>query len=119
MQKTVRYGEGFISEAQVNEILKILTEMETGIRMLKEEFRMGMHISLSSIIRKIDQVMSGSVKRAYSEQCSEPQMEERILQKILTSLNTSNGKQVQRLLKTEREAISWAEPVTSDKINQY
>ena len=75
MQRIQKIGDSFLSKEQVIEILKILEDMEVGITLLKEEFKLGMHNSLSEIIRKIDTIMAGSLKRAHGgDNAEEPVM---------------------------------------------
>ena len=46
-------------------------------------------------------------------------MEERIVQKILTTINTAHNKQVNRLIKSERDAILNSDIVNPEKGNEY
>ena len=88
--------------------------------MLKEEFKLGMHNSLSEIIRKIDIIMSGSLKRAHGGDTSqEPIMQEKIMKKILNTINQAHNKQVGRIIKTERESRAGDASMSSDMKDEY
>jgi hypothetical protein len=49
---------------QIEEVVTVLTEMEYGIRLIKEEFRQGVHTTIGSVVRQIDRIMKSSVLRA-------------------------------------------------------
>ena len=78
--------------------------MEYGIQLVKEEFKQGLHKSLHSIIKKIDQVMSGSLKRAHGDPSKEIQMEEKVIQKILNTVNVTQAKMVNKIIKCEKNS---------------
>jgi hypothetical protein len=56
-------SDSIVNKYQIREIMKILDEMEYGIQLVKEEFKLGMHLSVQSIIKKVDQIMTAIWRR--------------------------------------------------------